>query len=86
MKFLVAPEIRDIEKTLAANDRPVAVGIPGYILPMDMDARLFLKYRPGRQVGERGTRRRDRGDKRIPQPNTAGRITPCAASNGAVRG
>jgi len=46
LKFLVAPEIRDIEKTLAANKRPVAVGIPGYILPMDLDARLFLKY-PG---------------------------------------
>jgi hypothetical protein len=44
VKFLVAPEIQDINKMLAANDRPVAVGIPGYILPMDIDARLFLKY------------------------------------------
>jgi hypothetical protein len=44
VKFLVAPEIRDIEKTLAQNNRPVAVGIPGYILPMDLDARLFLNY------------------------------------------
>lgn len=44
LKFLVSPEIRDIEKTLAANKRPVAVGIPGYILPMDLDARLFLNY------------------------------------------
>jgi hypothetical protein len=44
VKFLVAPGIQDIEKTLAANDRPVAVGIPGYILPMDLAARLFLKY------------------------------------------
>jgi hypothetical protein len=44
LKFLVSPEIREIEKTLAANHRPVAVGIPGYILPMDLDARLFLQY------------------------------------------
>ncbi len=44
LKFLVAPEIRDIEKTLAENNRPVAVGIPGYILAMDLNARLFLKY------------------------------------------
>ena len=29
LKFLVAPEIREIEKTLAANGRPVAVGVPG---------------------------------------------------------
>jgi hypothetical protein len=44
LKFLVSPEIRDIERTLAANDRPVAVGVPGYIVPMDLDARLFLNY------------------------------------------
>lgn len=44
LKFLVAPEIPDIEKTLADNHRPVAVGIPGYILPMDVKARLFLNY------------------------------------------
>ena len=43
LRFLVADEIRHIEQTLAANDRPVAVGIPGYIVPMDLDARLFLK-------------------------------------------
>jgi Family of unknown function (DUF5695) len=44
LKFLVAPSIREIESTLAANARPVAVGIPGYILPMDLDAHLFLQY------------------------------------------
>ncbi|MGB6483663.1 MAG: DUF5695 domain-containing protein [Candidatus Acidiferrales bacterium] len=44
IKFLVADSIRDIEQTLSANARPVAVGIPGYVLPMDIDARLFLKY------------------------------------------
>lgn len=44
VKFLVSDSIPDIEKTLAANERPVAVGIPGYVLPIDMDARLFLKY------------------------------------------
>src|SRR5262245_24251219 len=42
--FLVSPEIRRIEDTLVANRRPVAVGIPGYILPMDLSARLFLNY------------------------------------------
>src|SRR5215831_16941520 len=44
LKFLVAPEIRDIERTLIANSRPVAVGIPGFILPMDQNAKLFLNY------------------------------------------
>ncbi len=41
--FLVAPSIRAIEKTLAENQRPVAVGVPGYILPEDLDGSLFLK-------------------------------------------
>jgi hypothetical protein len=48
VKFLLSPQIRDIEKTLAASQRPVAVGIPGYVLPMDLNVQLFLRY--GRKV------------------------------------
>ena len=44
LKFLLSDSIRHIEQTLAANQRPVAVGIPGYVLPSDLDGRLFLKY------------------------------------------
>jgi len=44
VKFLLSDEIRNIEKTLAANGRPVAAGIPGYVLPMDLNGQLFLKY------------------------------------------
>ena len=44
LRFIVAPDLRKIEATLAAHKRPVAVGIPGYILPQDIDARLFLRY------------------------------------------
>jgi len=44
IKFLVSNSIRGIEQTLTDNQRPVAIGIPGYILPTDIDARLFLKY------------------------------------------
>lgn len=44
VKFLVSPSIRQIEDTLAANQRPVAVGVPGYVLPMDIEGRLFLGY------------------------------------------
>ena len=42
VRFLVSDEIRNIEKTLTANNRPVAVGIPGYVLPQDIEAKLFL--------------------------------------------
>ncbi len=44
VKFLVSDEIRNIETTLAQNNRPVAIGIPGYILPVDIDGRLFVKH------------------------------------------
>jgi hypothetical protein len=44
VRFVVSHTIRDIEKTLLANHRPVAVGAPGYVLPTDLDGRLFLKY------------------------------------------
>jgi hypothetical protein len=44
VKFLLANSIRDVENTLAKAKRPVAVGIPGYILPMDVNAKLFLKH------------------------------------------
>jgi hypothetical protein len=43
VRFLLSDSIRGIEKTLAAAKRPVAVGLPGYILPMDIEASLFLK-------------------------------------------
>src|ERR1035438_3701027 len=48
LKFLVSDSIRHIEKTLADNRRPVAVGVPGYVLPQDIEGRLFLRY--GRPV------------------------------------
>jgi hypothetical protein len=42
LKFLLSDEIRNIEATLAANKRPVVVGIPGYVLPFGLKAQLFL--------------------------------------------
>jgi hypothetical protein len=47
LKFLLSDSIRNIEKTLSQNSRPVAVGIPGYVVPMDIDARLFLQSPKG---------------------------------------
>jgi hypothetical protein len=44
LKFILAHSIRSIEETLIKNNRPVAVGIPGYVLPQDVTAELFLKY------------------------------------------
>ncbi len=44
VRFLLSDSIRHIERTLTENQRPVAVGAPGYVLPTDIDAHLFLKY------------------------------------------
>lgn len=43
LRFVTAPSIRAIEDTLVAHKRPVAVGIPGYVVPTDQTASLFLK-------------------------------------------
>lgn len=43
VRFLLSDKIQTIEKTLAENNRPVTVGIPGYVLPTDIDGKLFLK-------------------------------------------
>ncbi|KDQ51114.1 hypothetical protein JAAARDRAFT_211262 [Jaapia argillacea MUCL 33604] len=43
-QFRLAPSIRGIEGKLQELQRPVAVGIPGYILPADQVGRLFLRY------------------------------------------
>ncbi len=42
VRFATAPSIRAIEPTLIAAGRPVAVGIPGYVVPTDQRASLFL--------------------------------------------
>lgn len=44
LKFVLAPSIRDIESELLKNNRPVAVGTPGYVVPMDNPAKLFVKH------------------------------------------
>ena len=43
LHLFVAPSLREIERTLTTHGRPVAIGIPGYILPQDTDGRLFLR-------------------------------------------
>lgn len=43
VRFAAAPSIRAIEPTLAAAGRPLAIGIPGYVVPTDAPADLFVK-------------------------------------------
>lgn len=43
-KLIVAGTSRDIEQKLIEQKRPVAMAVPGYVLPQHVDAKLFLKY------------------------------------------
>jgi len=45
VRFVLAGTPENIEKTLLLNNRPVAVGIPGYVLPQDVNGRLFINYK-----------------------------------------
>lgn len=47
VEFLLSESIRAIESTLIEHHRPVAAGIPGYVLPMDQEGRLYLNYHAG---------------------------------------
>ena len=44
VRFVLADGIHAIEPTLLEQGQPVAVGVPGYVVPMDIEARLFLKH------------------------------------------
>jgi len=47
LKFIMADSIRGIESRLVKEKSPVAVGIPGYVIPEDVKAKLFLNF-PGK--------------------------------------
>ena len=44
LKFVIAPSIREIENKLIQEQRPVAISLPGYIVPMNEKSNLFIKY------------------------------------------
>jgi hypothetical protein len=42
LKFVLANNVKEIESSLISHNRPVAMGIPGYVIPKDVDGKLFL--------------------------------------------
>ncbi|QBQ41927.1 DUF5695 domain-containing protein [Sphingobacterium psychroaquaticum] len=44
VRFTLAPSIRQIEETLVQQQRPVAIGAPGYVVPTNNPAKLFIQY------------------------------------------
>jgi len=47
LKFVIAGSVKNIESKLIEENRPVAAGIPGYVIPQDVNAQLFLNYKSG---------------------------------------
>ena len=45
LRFVLAENIKNIQDKLLEEGRPVAVGIPGYVLPQDVQGKLYLKHR-----------------------------------------
>ncbi|KAF2644038.1 hypothetical protein P280DRAFT_223367 [Massarina eburnea CBS 473.64] len=44
VRFLLADSVQGIEDVVSASGTPLAVGIPGYVVPADLTARLYLNY------------------------------------------
>ncbi len=44
LRFVFTDGVRQIPEVLREEKRPVAMGVPGYVLPMDVHALLFLQY------------------------------------------
>ncbi|KAM3068028.1 hypothetical protein ACMFMF_009395 [Clarireedia jacksonii] len=44
LRFSVATDIPSIESTVEATGTPLAVGVPGYIIPQDLIAQLILRH------------------------------------------
>lgn len=43
VRFTVAESVRGLDKAVRSTGTPVAVGVPGYIIPRDLPAQLFLQ-------------------------------------------
>ena len=44
LQFILSGTAKNTESKLIENKRPVAISVPGYVLPRDVDAKLFVNY------------------------------------------
>ena len=44
LKIVPTTGVRGTQQKLIEEERPMAIGVPGYVLPQDVRAQLFLKY------------------------------------------
>ncbi|GAA3270264.1 hypothetical protein GCM10020258_43850 [Sphingomonas yabuuchiae] len=83
LRLVTAPSIRAIEPTLTAQRRPVVVGVPGYVVPTDLEAALFVRSPPRSPAWP--AIRRGRSTSRRHPASRAGPDCRCAGANGVGR-
>ncbi|MEC7262809.1 MAG: DUF5695 domain-containing protein, partial [Bacteroidota bacterium] len=44
-KLILSKRVKNIQETLVHEELPVAVGVPGYVLPQDVKGQLFIQYK-----------------------------------------
>ncbi|MGM9478324.1 DUF5695 domain-containing protein [Pedobacter sp. GSP4] len=44
LQFVLSGSAKNIESKLIENKKPVAMSVPGYVLPRDVNAKLFINY------------------------------------------
>jgi len=44
LRFVVSGGVKTLENKLVEQQRPVAISVPGYVLPQDVQGKLFLRY------------------------------------------
>ena len=47
LRFVLAPGIKQVEEQLIKQQRPVAIAVPGYVIPQDNPSKLLLNYSKG---------------------------------------
>src|SRR5690606_4751307 len=45
LKFVLSEGIKNIQETLVKEEHPLAVGVPRYVLPQDVEGQLFIDYK-----------------------------------------
>ncbi|KAF2126546.1 hypothetical protein P153DRAFT_297807 [Dothidotthia symphoricarpi CBS 119687] len=82
LRFSLAEDIQRIEDTVVRTGTPLAVGIPGYVVPSDSTARLYLNYSSPVETVDAG------GAFTISAPSSSGgpyTLTPAGSAWGRTR-
>lgn len=84
LRFSVAENIQNIEDAVIKTDTPLAVGIPGYVVPADSSARLYLTHiSPVKDIDAGGAFNIEKLSSS--SSNIAYKLTPAASAWGRAR-